>query len=143
MLCEKPLARTLDEAQVMVIEAAATGLVLKYGFNHRDHPAVRQARRWFEEGRIGEPVFVRALDGVGGRPGYKQEWLLADPDIVSDGQLMEEGIHSVDLARWFLGNFSQVTASRRPGFGTVGRWRTTPLPYTAPQLEQSPPFTLA
>jgi predicted dehydrogenase len=120
VLCEKPLARTLDEAQAMVNEAATRGLVLKCGFNHRDHPAVRQARRWLEEGRVGEPLFVRARYGIGGRPGYEQEWR-ADPDIVSGGQLMEQGIHVVDLARWFLGEFSQVTAFVETRFWKLGQ----------------------
>jgi predicted dehydrogenase len=94
----------MDEARAMVAEAEAAGRVLKCGFNHRHHPAVQQARRWFEEGRIGEPVFIRARYGIGGRPGYEREWR-ADPEIVSGGQLMEQGIHAVDLARWFLGEF--------------------------------------
>lgn len=119
VLCEKPLARTLDEAQAMVAEAEAAGRVLKCGFNHRHHPAVQQARKWFEEGRIGEPVFIRARYGIGGRPGYEQEWR-ADPKIVSGGQLMEQGIHAVDLARWFLGKFSQVTAFVETRFWNIG-----------------------
>lgn len=119
VLCEKPLARTLDEAKAMVAEAEAAGRVLKCGFNHRHHPAVQQARRWFEEGRIGEPVFIRARYGIGGRPGYEREWR-ADPEIVSGGQLMEQGIHAVDLARWFLGKFSQVTAFVETRFWNIG-----------------------
>jgi len=119
VLCEKPLARSLDEAQAMVAEAKAAGRVLKCGFNHRHHPAVQQARKWFSEGRIGEPVFVRARYGIGGRPGYEQEWR-ADPEIVSGGQLMEQGIHAVDLARWFLGEFSQATAFVETRFWNIG-----------------------
>ncbi|MFQ5473036.1 MAG: Gfo/Idh/MocA family protein, partial [Dehalococcoidia bacterium] len=109
VLCEKPLSRTLEEAQEMLSVAASTGRGLKCGFNHRHHPGVRQARCWFDEGRIGKPVFIRARYGIGGRPGYEEEWR-ADPQIVGGGQLMEQGIHAVDLARWFLGDFSQVTA---------------------------------
>lgn len=119
VLCEKPLARTLDEAHAMVGEAEAAGRVLKCGFNHRHHPAVHQARRWFEEGRIGDPVFIRARYGIGGRPGYEQEWR-ANPEIVSGGHLMEQGIHAVDLARWFLGKFSQVTAFVETRFWNIG-----------------------
>lgn len=119
VLCEKPLARTLDEARAMVAEAEAAGRVLKCGFNHRHHPAVQQARKWFDEGRIGEPVFIRARYGIGGRPGYEQEWR-ADPEIVGGGQLMEQGIHAVDLARWFLGEFSQVTAFAETRFWNIG-----------------------
>jgi predicted dehydrogenase len=121
VLCEKPLARTLAEAQEMVTTTRRTGCVLKCGFNHRHHLAIQQARRWFEEGRIGEPVFIRARYGIGGRPGYEREWR-ANPEVVSGGQLMEQGIHVVDLARWFLGAFSQVTA-----FVETNYWNIEPL----------------
>lgn len=137
VLCEKPLARTLEEAKAMVAEAEATGRVLKCGFNHRHHPAVQQARKWFEGGRIGEPVFVRARYGIGGRPGYEQEWR-ADPDIVSGGQLMEQGIHAVDLARWFLGEFSQVTAFVETRF-----WNMGPLEDNAFALYRTPAGAIA
>jgi predicted dehydrogenase len=118
VLCEKPLARTLTEAQEMVATAKETGRVLKCGFNHRHHPGIQQARRWFKEGRIGEPMFVRARYGIGGRPGYEAEWR-ANPEVVSGGQLMEQGIHVVDLARWFLGEFSQVAAFVEANFWNI------------------------
>jgi predicted dehydrogenase len=121
VLCEKPLARTLDEAKEMVAEAEAAGRVLKCGFNHRHHPAIQQARRWYGEGRIGDAVFVRARYGIGGRPGYEREWR-ANPEVVSGGPLMEQGIHVVDLARWFLGEFSQVTSLMGTNF-----WNIKPL----------------
>jgi predicted dehydrogenase len=137
VLCEKPLARTLDEAQAMVAAARETGRVLKCGFNHRHHPAVQQARRWFEEGRIGEPGFIRARYGIGGRPGYEQEWR-ADPKIVSGGQLMEQGIHAIDLARWFLGEFSQVAA-----FAETCFWKIAPLEDNAFALYRTPAGAVA
>jgi predicted dehydrogenase len=121
VLCEKPLARTIGEAEAMVGTARETGRVLKCGFNHRHHPAVQQARRWFDEGRIGDPVFIRARYGIGGRPGYEREWR-ANPEVVSGGQLMEQGIHVIDLARWFLGEFAQVTAFVETAF-----WNIKPL----------------
>jgi predicted dehydrogenase len=105
----------------MMEKAEAVSRVLKCGFNHRHHPAVQQARRWFDDGRIGDPVFVRARYGIGGRPGYEREWR-ANPEVVSGGQLMEQGIHAVDLARWFLGEFSQVTAFVETNF-----WNIEPL----------------
>ncbi len=121
ILCEKPLARTIAEGKAMVVTARETGRVLKCGFNHRHHPAFQQARRWFEEGRIGDPIFIRARYGIGGRPGYEREWR-ANPEVVGGGQLMEQGIHVVDLARWFLGEFSQVAAFVETNF-----WNIKPL----------------
>lgn len=116
VLCEKPLARTLEEAQAMVSAARASGAVLKCGFNHRHHPGVQQARKWLEAGAIGEPVFVRCRYGICGRPGYKDEWR-ANPEHSGGGHLMEQGIHGIDLARWFLGDFAQAT-----GFTDNGYW---------------------
>ena len=121
VLCEKPLARTLAEGEGMVATASETGVVLKCGFNHRHHPGIQQARRWFDAGAIGEPMFVRCRYGIGGRPGYEKEWR-ADPHIVGGGQLMEQGIHAVDLARWFLGEFAEVSAYTANHF-----WKTGPL----------------
>ncbi len=121
VLCEKPLARTIGEARAMVAAAKEAGCVLKCGFNHRHHSGIQQARRWFEDGRTGEPIFIRARYGIGGRLGYEREWR-ANPEIVGGGQLMEQGIHAVDLARWFLGEFTQVTAFVETAF-----WNIKPL----------------
>jgi len=108
VLCEKPLARTLEEGEAMVRAAEKKGVVLKCGFNHRHHPAIMAAKRHFENGLVGAAVFLRAAYGICGRPGYEQEWR-ADPRITSGGQLMEQGIHVVDLFRWFLGEIKDVT----------------------------------
>jgi len=121
VLCEKPLARTVDEAERMVAAAREAGAVLKCGFNHRHHPGIQQARRWLDAGAIGEPMFARCRYGIGGRPGYENEWR-ADPHIVGGGQLMEHGIHAVDLSRWFLGEFAEVSAFTANHF-----WETGPL----------------
>jgi predicted dehydrogenase len=121
VLCEKPLTRTLEEAHEMLRSAQETGVTLKCGFNHRHHPGIQQARQWFDSGAIGEPTFIRCRYGIGGRPGYENEWR-GDPQIVGGGQLMEQGIHAVDLSRWFLGDFAEVSA-----FTTNLFWRMEPL----------------
>jgi predicted dehydrogenase len=121
VLCEKPLSRTVVEGEDMVATAREAGVVLKCGFNHRHHPGIQQARRWLDAGAIGEAMFVRCRYGIGGRPGYEKEWR-ADPRIVGGGQLMEQGIHAVDLARWFLGEFAEVSAVTANHF-----WKTEPL----------------
>jgi predicted dehydrogenase len=121
VLCEKPLARSSEEGQRMVDEARAAGRVLWCGFNHRYHPAVRQVRAWLDGGEVGEAMYIRARYGIAGRPGYEHEWR-ADPAHVGGGQLMEQGIHLVDLARWFLGDFATAQ-------GSVGRyfWKAQPF----------------
>jgi len=121
VLCEKPLARTLQEAEAMVKAAKANRVKLKCGFNHRYHPGVQKARELLDQGRIGEPSFIRCRYGIGGRLGYEKEWR-ANPEMVGGGQLMEQGIHAVDLSRWFLGEFREVAAFTANYF-----WKTEPL----------------
>ena len=125
VLCEKPLSRIEEEARAMVETAKRTRRILKCGFNHRFHPAVLEAHRLLDAGEIGKPVFGRARYGIAGREGIEKEWR-SDPKIVSGGQLMEQGIHLVDLFRWFLGDMSCVT-----GMTAANHW---PMP---PPLEDN------
>jgi len=119
VLCEKPLARTLEECQKMIRVSKETGRVLKCGFNHRHHPAILEARRQVDEGKIGKLLFVRSRYGITGEPGREKEWR-ADPAKASGGHLMEQGIHIVDLARWFLGEFEQVACFRDTQYWPLG-----------------------
>jgi len=121
VLCEKPLTRKIREAQEMLAAAQENKVILKCGFNHRHHPAINKAKQSVDAGVIGELNFIRCVYGIGGRPGYEKEWR-ANPNVVSGGQLMEQGIHAVDLFRWFLGEFSDVT-----GFVSNRFWKIEPL----------------
>jgi predicted dehydrogenase len=117
VLCEKPLARTLAESENMVAAAKESGRMLKCGFNHRHHPAVREARSRLERGEIGRPLFGRCRYGICGRPGYEQEWR-ADPAQAAGGQLIEQGTHAIDLFRWFLGDVVEVSCMTSRGYFT-------------------------
>jgi predicted dehydrogenase len=117
VLCEKPLSRTLAEAEAMVAAAQETGQVLKCGFNHRHHPAVAEARRRVERGEIGHPIFARCRYGICGRPGYEKEWR-ADPARAAGGHFMEQGSHAIDLFRWFMGEVAEVSCMTATGYFT-------------------------
>jgi predicted dehydrogenase len=121
VLCEKPLARNVDEGREMLRAARDSGVRLKCGFNLRHHPAIRQARQWCEAGNIGEIDWIRGRYGIGGRPGYAQEWR-AKAEVSGGGQLMDQGIHLLDLCRWFLGDFAEVF-----GFVATRFWDIAPL----------------
>jgi len=121
VLCEKPLARTIEEAREMVSVAQRSKVKLKCGFNHRHHPSITKAKELFDKGVVGELDFLRCRYGICGRPGYEKEWR-ANPEIVSGGHLMEQGIHGIDLFRWFAGDFSHAV-----GFTTTRYWKITPL----------------
>ncbi len=110
-LAEKPLGRNAQEAQSMADKAREKNLILKTGFNHRFHPAVWQAHQMAAEGKIGPLLFVRGRYGHGGRPGMEKEWR-SSPDLCGGGELLDQGVHLIDLSRWFCGDMARV-------FGTV------------------------
>jgi predicted dehydrogenase len=107
VLCEKPLANTVAEAEEMAAAAAAAraaGQVAMVGFNYRRVPAIALARQLVEQGRIGTLRHVRAS--------YLQDWL-ADPQFpltwrlqaehAGSGALGDLGAHIVDLVQYLSG----------------------------------------
>lgn len=104
VLCEKPLAHTVPAAQEMVSASRKNGSLLKCGFNHRHHPGLRLAHEWVSEGRIGPVTHIVCRYGITGRPGYEQEWR-SRAEEAGGGQLMDQGMHALDLFRWFMGEF--------------------------------------
>jgi len=108
VLVEKPAARSALELDPVIEVAQQAGVQVRVGFNHRYHPALLKARELFELGALGELMFVRGRYGHGGRAGYDKEWR-ADPTLSGGGELIDQGVHLIDLARWFLGDFSEVT----------------------------------
>ncbi len=107
VLIEKPGARRKAELAMVREAAERTGALVRVGFNHRYHRAFQKAREIFETGALGEMMFVRARYGHGGRPGYDREWR-AVPEKSGGGELVDQGMHLIDLARWFLGDFREV-----------------------------------
>jgi predicted dehydrogenase len=108
VLVEKPAARNPRELQPVIKAVQRAGVVVKVGFNHRFHPAFLKARELFDSGAIGPLLYIRGRYGHGGRIGYDREWR-ADPAIAGGGELLDQGVHLVDLARWFAGDFIEVS----------------------------------
>ncbi|MFH9040530.1 Gfo/Idh/MocA family protein [Streptomyces sp. NPDC017966] len=107
VLCEKPLANSVEEAEAMTRaaeEAQARGQLAMVGFNYRRVPATALARRMVAEGRIGRLRHVRVA--------YLQDWLV-DPQFpltwrlrrehAGSGSLGDLGAHIVDLAQYLAG----------------------------------------
>jgi predicted dehydrogenase len=117
VLVEKPAARNVHELDAVIEAAERNQRLVRVGFNHRYHPALRKARELFEEGALGELMFVRGRYGHGGRLGYEKEWR-ANPALSGGGELIDQGVHLIDLARWFLGDFSDVA-----GFAHTYFWQ--------------------
>lgn len=119
VLCEKPPGRNASETGQMVDAANQNGRVLKVGFNHRYHPAIWKAHELIENDAIGEIMYGRAVYGHGGRPGYDQEWR-ANADMAGGGEMLDQGVHIVDLFRWFMGDFSSVLATAGTYYWSLG-----------------------
>ena len=108
VLCEKPMSVSSRQAEEVLTAARVHSRLVHVGFNHRYHPAVRRAHDLAMAGEVGNILFVRCRYGHGGRPGYEREWRM-NPDVSGGGELLDQGIHAIDLFRWFLGDLTEAT----------------------------------
>ena len=115
VLVEKPGAISTEQADELIDAARAAGVRVRVGFNHRFHPALLQARSLYESGALGPLMFVRGRYGHGGRVGYDREWR-ADPTLSGGGELIDQGVHLIDLAGWFLGDFARIEGHASTSF---------------------------
>ena len=107
VIVEKPAARRAAELEPLAEIARARGVVVKVGFNHRFHPAFLKARAIWESGACGPLMFIRARYGHGGRLGMEREWR-GDPTLSGGGEMLDQGVHLIDLSRWFAGEFVEI-----------------------------------
>jgi predicted dehydrogenase len=107
VIVEKPAGISVQQLDELITLEKKHGVSVRVGFNHRYHPAFNKAREIFESGVMGEMMFIRGRYGHGGRIGYDKEWR-ADPKLSGGGELIDQGIHLIDLAGWFLGDFKKV-----------------------------------
>ncbi len=116
VLVEKPAACSADELRPVAAAARNARVTVRVGFNHRFHPALRKARELVDAGACGPMMFVRGRYGHGGRIGYDREWR-ADPALAGGGELLDQGVHLIDLTRWFLGDVTNAS-----GFAGTFYW---------------------
>jgi predicted dehydrogenase len=107
VLIEKPGALGAAELREVQKAASAGRACVRIGYNHRFHPALLKAREIVDSGVLGPLMFLRGRYGHGGRKGYDREWR-ADPKQSGGGELIDQGVHLIDLASWFLGDFTSV-----------------------------------
>lgn len=108
VLVEKPGAIHSRELEAIETAAKRTGSLVRIGYNHRYHPAFLKAYELIEKEQLGELMFIRGRYGHGGRTGYNREWR-ADPKLSGGGELIDQGVHLIDLAGYFCGEFTEVT----------------------------------
>jgi predicted dehydrogenase len=107
VLVEKPAGISVKQIDELIALAKRHSVCVRVGFNHRYHPAFIKAREILESGVMGELMFIRGRYGHGGRVGYDKEWR-ANPKLSGGGELIDQGIHLIDLARCFLGDFKEI-----------------------------------
>lgn len=113
VLCEKPPGRSLqDVEEMMAAEERNPGLVLKFGFNHRYHFGILEAKKIVESGRYGRIMWMRGVYGKAESSDYPTQWRL-DPTVAGGGILLDQGIHMLDLFRHFAGEFGEVKSMIR------------------------------
>jgi predicted dehydrogenase len=112
VFCEKPPGRNLaDVRRIRAAEAANPRCKLVFGFNHRHHPGITDAKAIIDSGALGEVLTLRGVYGKGGGYDYHTSWR-NDPAIGGGGILLDQGIHMLDLFRLFVGEFEEIVAMR-------------------------------
>jgi predicted dehydrogenase len=107
VLCEKPLALSVEEAGEMTAAARARGVQLGTAFMMRFHAQHRAALDLIRRGRLGQPVFARAQLGFW-YPKTERAWR-QNPALAGGGSLADVGSHLLDLLEMFFGPIAQVT----------------------------------
>lgn len=111
VFCEKPLARTAEEARSMLDAVTKAGVRHMVAFNYRFVPAIVQARRLIESGAMGRIFHFRAayLQDWIMDPNFEKVWRL-DKSAAGSGALGDLGSHVIDLARFLVGEPTRTTA---------------------------------
>lgn len=108
VFCEKPPGCTVqDVRRVIDVEARHPGLKLKYGFNHRYHDNVAEAKRIIESGQYGRIINVRGVYGKSSIISFDKGWR-SERRIAGGGILLDQGIHMLDMIRYFCGDFEEI-----------------------------------
>ena len=118
VLSEKPLGKNVAESKEMTECANKNNKILYTGFNHRFHPSILKAKDLVDNNKIGHILHIHGHYGHGGRPGMEKEWRM-DPALSGGGELLDQGVHLIDLALLFKGIPNKV-------FGTTGQlaWKS-------------------
>ena len=107
---EKPPGRTLQDALRMKQTQEETGNILKFGFNHRGHHSVIEAKALIKSGILGKIVCVRGVYGKAGNSNFMNEWR-NDPSQSGGGILLDQGIHMIDLICYLTESSLHVKSS--------------------------------
>jgi predicted dehydrogenase len=120
VLCEKPLAHTLEDATAIARLAGNAASTIATGYCHRFQPEIEKIHAMIREGAIGE---VRTFHNSfsGDQPGIENRWF-GDPELSGGGVIIDAGIHSIDLFRFLCGEIVEASGiySKRLGASELG-----------------------
>jgi len=117
VFCEKPPAKTTEELKSVIEIENNSNLILKYGFNHRYHYSVQEAKKIIDSGSMGKLLWLRGVYGKAGSIDYDKNWRNYSK-YSGGGILIDQGIHMLDLMRYFSNqNFIHVNS-----FVTTSYW---------------------
>ena len=100
VLCEKPMATTLDQAREMVAACDRAGVVLAVNHHMRNAPTLRTMKRLLHEGAIGQPLAIRIFHAFR-LPEFLQTWRVSDRDA-GGGAILDLTVHDADTVRFLL-----------------------------------------
>lgn len=111
VFCEKPPAKNCQELSLVLQAEKTSQKVLKYGFNHRWHYSVQEAKKLIDSGEMGKPLWVRGVYGKAGSIDYHKNWRNFKK-YSAGGILMDQGIHMLDLYHYLLDKNFEVISSQ-------------------------------
>ena len=109
IFAEKPPGISVEEVKEMMEVEKKTGKLLKFGFNHRYHPAIIKAKELVDSNEFGDILWMRGRYGKNVSPDFDDNWR-AKKKYAGGGILMDQGIHMLDLLLYFGNNFDEVKA---------------------------------
>ena len=108
VFCEKPPGRTVQDMRaVIAVQKQQPHLKLKYGFNHRYHESVKEAKKIIESGQYGDIINIRGVYGKCNLTPFDKGWR-AERKCSGGGILLDQGIHMLDMICYFAGDFDEV-----------------------------------
>ena len=110
VFCEKPPAMKIEELGIVSKALKSSLKVLKYGFNHRYHYSVMEAKKIIDSGKMGKLLWLRGVYGKAGSIDYDKNWRNFQK-YSGGGILIDQGIHMLDLIRYFSGEkFNKINS---------------------------------
>jgi predicted dehydrogenase len=104
----------------MVEAAQKSGAKLKTGFNHRYSNQTWKAHELFQEGAIGDIIFIRGRTGHGAGEALSQRWF-GKFELSGGGTFLDNGVHLLDLSRWFMGDFVEAVGYTTTHLAALGK----------------------